>query len=65
MWFYLNSNPQFRFRDISDHVRFFEHISILVEPADILVLGCYDAREDIWRFLVRESLWDYQIRHKE
>src|SRR5688572_30715083 len=65
MWFDLKSSSQFRFKNMSDHARFFDHVSILVRPTDTLVLGCYDAREDIWRFLVRECLSDSQIRYKD
>jgi hypothetical protein len=55
MWLNLDSNRQYRFEGSIDPVLFFQHLSHLVAPADTLVLGCYDARPDIRRYLAVEA----------
>ena len=56
MWLGLDTDLQYRFDGDISPVAFFEHLSLLLNPTDILVLGCYDARPDIRAFLVAESL---------
>ena len=56
MWLSLDSDLQYRFEGAIAPVSFFEHLPLLLAPTDTLVLGCYDARPDIRRFLTSETL---------
>jgi hypothetical protein len=56
MWLSLDTNLQYRFDDDIAPVEFFEHLPLLLAPTDTLVLGCYDARRDIHRYLAAEAL---------
>ena len=56
MWLSLDTNLQYRFDDDIAPVAFFEHLPLLLTPTDTLVLGCYDARPDIRRFLAAEAV---------
>lgn len=51
MWLSLDTDLQYRFEGDISPVAFFQHLPHLLAPADTLVLGCYDARRDIRRFL--------------
>lgn len=54
MWLYLNSS-QFRFEEVLDPIPFFDHLAVILEPSDTLVLGCYEARPDVGNFLASEA----------
>ena len=51
MWLKLGTRLQYRFEGAISPVAFFQHLQHLLAPTDTLVLGCYDARPDIRRFL--------------
>ena len=56
MWLSLDTDSQYRFEGSIAPVAFFQHLPLLLVPTDTLVLGCYDARPDIRRFLAAESI---------
>ena len=56
MWLSLDTNLQYRFDDDIAPVAFFTHLPLVLAPANTLVLGCYDARPDIRRYLAAEAL---------
>ena len=56
MWLNLDTDLQYRFEGSIAPVAFFEHLPLLLAPTDTLVLGCYDARPDIRRYLTTEAL---------
>ncbi len=56
MWLSLDTDLQYRFEQSIAPTAFFEHLPLLLTPTDTLVLGCYDARPDIRRFLAAESV---------
>ena len=56
MWLSLGTRLQYRFEGEISPVAFLEHLPNLLAPIDTLVLGCYDARPDIRRFLAAESV---------
>ena len=56
MWLCLDTDLQYRFDGDIAPVAFFEHLALLLAPTDTLVLGCYEARPDIRRFLASEAL---------
>lgn len=56
MWLSLDTDLQYRFNGDIAPVAFFEHLPLLLSPTNTLVLGCYDARPDIWRYLAAETL---------
>ena len=55
MWLSLDTDLQYRFDRSISPVAFFEHLLLLLAPTDTLVLGCYDARPDIRRFLTANA----------
>jgi hypothetical protein len=56
MWLSLDTDLQYRFSEKIEPVGFFEHLPLLVAPADTIVLGCYDARPDIRSYLAAEAI---------
>jgi hypothetical protein len=61
MWLSLDTDMQYCFEGDINPVAFFKHLPLLLVPTDTLVLGCYDARPDIRRFLVEAAIpaaWD-------
>ena len=56
MWLSLDTDLQYRFDDDISPIAFFEHLPHLLAPTDTLVLGCYEARADIRRFLATEAI---------
>src|SRR6266545_6209057 len=65
MWFDLNSKSQFRFEGILNPVPFFDHVSVLLDPSDTLVLGCYEARSDVRDFARDAARPDASLRHEK
>ena len=64
MWLDLEIKRQYRFDGIIDHRAFFDHLSLLLDPTDTLVLGCYEAREDIRHYLMAEALPTTMMRYE-
>lgn len=56
MWLSLDTDLQYRFEDEIDPVACFKHLPRLLAATDTLVLGCYDARSDIRRFLAANAI---------
>lgn len=56
MWLSLDTDLQYRFDDDIPPVAFFDHLSLLLGPADTIVIGCYDARPDIRSYLAAEAV---------
>lgn len=56
MWLSLQTEIQYRFEGAIAPVAFFQSLPHILSPEDTIVLGCYDPREDIRRFLLAEEI---------